>query len=150
MDKLELKRKLVEECRQQLQKTVNNLQSAMDEAQLSANEYGPPKDRYDSFRMQQLRKKDMFGQQMKKSLDELYALEKIDLKTEMTKAGFGAVVLTSEQMIFISIGLGKLTLDNEVYYAVSVHVPLALALEGKQKGDTFEINDKKLEILDVF
>jgi transcription elongation GreA/GreB family factor len=150
MDKLELKRKLVEECRQQLQKTVNNLQSAMDEAQQSANEYGPPKDRYDSFRMQQLRKKDMFGQQIKKSLDELYALEKIDLKTEMIKAGFGAVVLTNEQKIFISIGLGKLTLDNEIYYAVSVHVPLALALEGKQKGDTYEINGKKLEILDVF
>jgi transcription elongation GreA/GreB family factor len=150
MDKLELKRKLVEECRQQLQKTVNNLQSAMDEAQQSANEYGPPKDRYDSFRMQQLRKKDMFGQQIKKSLDELYALEKIDLKTEMIKAGFGAVVLTNEQKIFISIGLGKLTLDNEIYYAVSVHVPLALALEGKQKGDIYEINGKKLEILDVF
>src|SRR5271157_1464653 len=113
MDKLELKRKLVEECRQQLQKVVNNLKAAMDEAQQSANEYGPPKDRYDSFRMQQLRKKDMFGQQMKKSLDEFYALEKIETKTEMTKAGFGAVVFTSDKKIFISIGLGKIILDNE-------------------------------------
>ena len=43
---------------QQLQqKVVDNLKAAMDEAQQSANEYGPPKDRYDSFRMQQLRKK---------------------------------------------------------------------------------------------
>jgi transcription elongation GreA/GreB family factor len=100
--------------------------------------------------MQQLRKKDMFGQQMKKSLDELYALEKIDLKTEMAKAGFGAVVLTNEQKIFISIGLGKLVFEEETYYAVSVHVPLAIALESKHKGDTFEINGKKLEILDVF
>ncbi len=91
MDKLELKRKLVEECRKQLEKVVNNLKTAMDEAQQSANEYGLPKDRYDSFRMQQLNKKNMFAQQMKKSLDELYALEKIDLKTELTKAGFGAV-----------------------------------------------------------
>ncbi|MGD0712203.1 MAG: hypothetical protein ABR968_13600 [Bacteroidales bacterium] len=150
MDHLELKRKLVEECRQQLQKTVNNLKSAMDDAQQSANEYGTPKDRYDSFRMQQLHKKDMFGQQMKKSLEELYALEKIDLKTEMTKAGFGAVVFTSEQKIFISIGLGKLILENETFYAVSVHVPLSIVLNGKQKGDAFEINGKKLEIHDVF
>ena len=150
MDHLELKRKLVEECRKQLEKVVNNLKTAMDEAQQSANEYGLPKDRYDSFRMQQLNKKDMFGQQMKKSLDELYALEKIDLKKEMTKAGFGAVVYTTEQKIFISIGLGKLLLDQETYFAVSVHVPLAIALNGKQKGDSFDINGKKIEILDLF
>ena len=120
MDNLELKRKLVEECRKQLEKVVNNLKTAMDEAQQSANEYGLPKDRYDSFRMQQLNKKNMFAQQMKKSLDELYALEKIDLKTELTKAGFGAVVFTADQKIFISIGLGKLLLNNETYFAVSV------------------------------
>jgi transcription elongation GreA/GreB family factor len=150
MDRLELKRKLVEECKKQLQKVVDNLKTAMDEAQQSANEYGPPKDRYDSFRMQQLRKKDMFAQQMKKSLDELYALEKIDLKTEMTKIGFGAVVFTGDQKIFISIGLGKLTFENETYFAISVHVPLSIALAGKQKGDVTEINDKKLEIKEIF
>jgi len=150
MDHLELKRKLVEECKQQLQKVITNLKTTMDEAQQSANEYGPPKDRYDSFRMQQLRKKDMFGQQMKKTLDELYALEKIDLKNEMTKAGFGSVVFTGDQKIFISIGLGKLILDNEIYFAISVHVPLSMALAGKQKGDISEINSKKLEIKEVF
>ncbi|MFA4852337.1 MAG: hypothetical protein WC599_07445 [Bacteroidales bacterium] len=109
---LELKIKLVEECKKSQLKVVKNLKTAMDDAQQSANEYGPPKDRYDSFRMQLLRKKDMYGQQMEKALNELYALEKIDTEKKMNTVGFGSVVITNEQKLFISIGLGKLCLKT--------------------------------------
>ena len=150
MDKLEIKIKLVEECKAQIQKVVDNLKSAMNDAQQSANEYGPPKDRYDSFRMQLLRKKDMLGQQLQKTLAEFLVLEKIDLKKEMTKADFGAVVITNEQKIFISVGIGKMKIDNETYFVVSLMVPLAQALKGKQKNDIFEINGRQMKIEDVF
>ena len=83
MDFLNLKIKLVEECKKQQLEIVGNLKNTINEAQQSANEYGPPKDRYDSFRMQLLRKKDMFSQQLEKALNELYALDKIDLKKEI-------------------------------------------------------------------
>jgi len=147
---LELKIKLIEECKKLQLKVVENLKMAMDDAQQSANEYGPPKDRYDSFRMQLLRKKDMYGQQMEKALNELYALEKIDTEKEMNTVGFGSVVITNEQKLFISIGLGKLMLKNEIYYAVSLMVPICKALYGKKKGDAVEFNGKKNEIKEVF
>ena len=147
---LELKVKLVEECRKRQLKTVKNLQSAMDEAQQSANEYGPPKDRYDSFRMQLLRKKDMFGQQMERAISELNAMEKIDLKKEIQTVGFGSVVITNEQKLFISIGLGKQMIGKEVYYAVSLVVPICKALSGKKKDDVVEFNGKKIKIKEVF
>jgi hypothetical protein len=150
MNRLELKRELVEECKTQQQKVVSNLKMVMSEAQQSANEYGPPKDRYDSFRMQQLRKKDMYGQQLEKALSELYALEKIDLKKEMNVTGFGSVVFTKDLKIFISIGLGKLQLGKEDFLAVSIMVPLAKAVTGKQKGDKTEFNGKIIDIIDVF
>ena len=150
MNQLELKIKLVEECRKQQQKVVDNLRVVIDEAQQSANDYGQPKDRYDSFRMQLLRKKDMFGQQLEKALAELYALEKIDIKKPLTEAGFGSVVILNEQKIFISIGLGKIVLENEVYYAVSFKVPISQAVIGKQKGDVAQFNGKTSVIVDVF
>ena len=150
MDNLELKQKLVDECRKQQQKTIDNLKSVMSEAQQSANEYGAPRDRYDSFRMQLLRKKDMYAQQMEKAMTEILALEKIDINTEMNKVGFGSVVITKDQNIFISIGVGKLIVENENYLAVSLMVPLSQAFVGKQKGDVAEFNGKKIEILEVY
>jgi len=150
MNNLELKQKLVDECRKQQQKIIDNLKSVMSEAQQSANEYGAPRDRYDSYRMQLLRKKDMYAQQMEKAMTEILALEKIDVNTEMNKVGFGSVVITKEQKIFISIGVGKLIVENENYLAISLMVPLAQAIVGKQKGDVAEFNGKKIEILEVY
>ena len=150
MNQLELKIKLVDECRKQQQKVVDNLKQVIDEAQQSANDYGPPKDRYDSFRMQLLRKKDMYGQQLEKALAELYALDKINLKNILNKACFGSVVITRNQKIFISIGLGKLNINGDDFFAVSIKVPIAQAVMGKQKGDMYELNGRRIEIIDVF
>ncbi len=150
MNRVELKKILVEECKKQQQKVIDNLKSAMSEAQQSANEYGHPKDRYDSFRMQLLLKKDMFGQQLEKALSEWYALEKIDLKNEMNKVGFGSVVFTNDQKIFISIGLGKIIAVKETFLAVSLMVHLSKALFEKQKGDIVLFNGRKIEIKEVF
>lgn len=150
MDLLNLKIKLVEECKKQQLEMVSNLKNTINEAQQSANEYGPPKDRYDSFRMQLLRKKDMFSQQLEKALNELYVLDKIDLKKEIKKIGFGSVIITPEQKIFIAIGLGKILLENDLYLAVSVNVPLAKPFLDKSKGDIVEFNGKKIEIVETF
>jgi transcription elongation GreA/GreB family factor len=150
MDQLKLKIELISECRKLQQKVVDNLRAEMAESQQSANDYGAPKDRYDSFRMQLLRKKDMYGQQLEKALAELYALDKIDIKKLLNKACFGAVVITKEQKFFISIGLGKLNLEEESYFAVSVKVPVSQAMMGRQKGETVEVNGRKIEIVEVF
>jgi transcription elongation GreA/GreB family factor len=150
MEKMKLKAHLLEECKKLQQKVLDNLRNTMNEAQQSANEYGQPKDRYDSFRMQLLRRKDMYGQMLAKALDEFHALEKIDPKQEKEKVEFGAVVITSDQKLFISIGLGKIIFNQTSYYAVSVNVPLCNALVGKGKNEEADWNGKKIKILDIF
>jgi transcription elongation GreA/GreB family factor len=150
MTHLELKQNLVEECKRLQQKVIDNLRHEMNEAQQSANEYGPPKDRYDSYRMQMLRKKDMFGQQLDKAQNELYALEKIELKKEINVAEYGSVIITDDHKYFISIGLGKIVFNEEIYLAISGMVPIAKALAGKKKGDVAEFNGKKMKVIDVF
>ena len=92
----------------------------------------------------------MFSQQLEKALNELYALDKIDLKKEIKKIGFGSVIITPEQKIFIAIGLGKILLENDLYLAVSVNVPLAKPFLDKSKGDIVEFNGKKIEIVETF
>jgi hypothetical protein len=150
VDKLELKRGLLQKCLSIQQKSAENLLSVMQEAQQSANDYGQPKDRYDSYRTQLLRKRDMFGGQLKKVDDEITLLDRIDLKQLNKNVSFGAVVVTNAQRVFVSVGIGKLEFNNEVYYAISPLVPFYKAMEGMKKGDVFNFRGKDITILDLF
>jgi hypothetical protein len=150
MDKLELKKKLLETCVTMQQKRLDMVQHEINDAQLSANEYGQPKDRYDSFRMQLLRKKDMLGQQLQTVNAEFIGLKKINTATMMDKVSFGAVVVTNDQKLFISISLGRFELGKETYFAISPNVPLYEAMKGLSKGEEFTFMGKRRKIVDVF
>ena len=150
MDKSAFKSNLKKICMAMQKNRMDVLQTAMNEAQQSANEYGPPKDRYDSYRMQLLRKKELFGIQLQKATGEFSALENINTGKEMDKVDIWAVVITTGQKLFISIGLGKVETENEIFYAISPNVPLFNVIKGLKKGGSFIFNGKTSEIVDVF
>lgn len=149
-DCIELKNRLIAECTKAQQKTVHSSKSAMDEAQQSLNDYGPNKDRYDSFRDQLIGRRDMFSLQYSKAYAELSVMGKLNPKNINKVAEFGAVIITDVSRFFISISAGKLEIDGHTYYAISPMVPLFKAMEGKKKGDTFEFNGKKQVIKNLF
>ena len=150
MSKLELKKKLINECLDIQHKIVENLKHVMDEAQKGANEYGQPKDRYDSYRAQLLNKRDLFGGQLEKAANEIKVIKKIDLSRTKEFVSFGAVVITKEQKLFVSISAGKIQIDDEVYFAISPMSPIYQTINKLLKGDTFVFREKQNEILDVF
>jgi hypothetical protein len=100
--------------------------------------------------MQLLRKKELFGIQLQKATGEFSALENINTGKEMDKVDIGAVVITTGQKLFISIGLGKVETENEIFYAISPNVPLFNVIKGLKKGGSFIFNGKTSEIVDVF
>ena len=148
--KIKLKQSIIESCRNIILETINHLTREMEEHQQLANDYGPPKDRYDSFRSQMLRRRDMYAQQLHKANQELTALAKIDANELKNEVAFGAVVITSQQKLFVSISVGKVLVDGTLYFAVSPNVPVYNALKGLKKGDTAEFNNSTIEVLDVF
>ncbi len=146
---LELKQLVVQKCIEHQQRVANNAKSEMQDHQKMANEYGPPRDRYDAFRNQLLRKRDLFAEQYQRSLNEVEILEKIDPDKKSEVAEFGSVVITNINRLFISAGIGKFNVDGQEYFAISAKVPIFLALAGKTKGDEFIFNGKKFQILDL-
>ncbi len=63
---------------------------------------------------------------------------------------FGSIIETEKNYYFIAVGLGKIDLDNgSSIFAVSTEAPIFEKLKGKKEGDSFEINDQKMEILKV-
>ncbi len=150
MENLKLKKILIDECKKTQLQIIENAKLVMDDAQQSANDYGTPKDRYDAQRAQLLRRKDMIGQQMGKSMREIAVLEKIDPSRNCETVSFGSVVITQDQKLFISISAGKIEVDGEIYFAISPMVPFYAPIKDKKKGDEFEFRGIKNKILDIF
>jgi len=150
MNKLAFKKKLIESCVEILQKNYEAAAFEMNDALQAANESGPPKDRYDPFRSQMLRRRNMFAEQCAKSLADIETIKKIDLEQLNDNVSFGAVVITSAHRLFFAISLGKIEIDGEMFFVSSIKTPLFEVIKNKTTGDEFIFNAQKFHITDVF
>jgi hypothetical protein len=92
----------------------------------------------------------MFAQQLTKNNEQLALLDRIDFTKKRAKVEVGALVVTENQKLFICIGLGKIILDNDTYFAISPAVPIYKAIDGKKEGEVFEFNGQKNKILEIY
>lgn len=147
---LHTKQELVELCKETQMKMVDSAKTAMNEAQHALSEYGPNKDRYDSFRDQLISRRDMFAGQYQKALSDLNVLEKIKCQELKDKVEFGAIVISDTSRFIIAISSGKIECGGSIYYAISPAVPLYKVMEGLKAGDSFEFNGKRQTIKELF
>lgn len=75
-----------------------------------------------------------------------YALDNINPAQKSETVQPGSLVKTNAGFYYISIGAGKLVLDGITYYTVSPEAPIAGQMMGKLKGDTIELNGRKITI----
>lgn len=146
MELLKIKNKIHQKCIEKQQETLENAQSAMDEAQKAANEYGLPRDRYDSFRAQLLRKRDLHAEQYDKALKELDFLKSLKPDIQNSCVLINTLVITNRQKLYVSIGIGKISLPEGEFYAVSPQAPIFEALKEKVKGETVVFNGQKITV----
>jgi hypothetical protein len=150
MDRLNLKQKILDACFEQQTKVRENLKVVMEEVADSAEEYGLPKDLYDSYRNQMMSKREMFAQQLLKINEQVDILRRIDMAKTYSQIRFGAVVITESQKLFVAAGIGKIMVEGDEYFVISAMVPFYNAIDGKKAGDTYEFRGKKERILEVF
>jgi len=150
MDRLKLKQKILDACFEQQAKVIENLKLVMEEVADSAEEYGLPKDLYDSYRNQMMSKREMFAQQLLKINEQVDILRKVDMARTYSQIRFGAVVITESQHLFVAAGIGKINVEGEEYFVISAMVPFYSAIDGKKVGDIYEFRGKKEKILEVF
>ena len=149
MDLQNIKAKLLTKCIEQQTEVIKQLQQEITDAQNQANDYGQPKDRYDAFRTKLMRQIELYAGQLDKANIVINTLQKIDSEKETTVVEFGALIITNKQKLFVSAGLGKVDIDEGVYYAISPHVPIFNVLKGKKVGDEVFFNGMKIMINEI-
>lgn len=77
-------------------------------------------------------------------------LRSIDMDHYTEQVQFGSIVETKKNYYFIAAAVGEITMDDgSRVYAISKEAPLFEKLQGKKAGDTFQINDEEVEIVEV-
>jgi hypothetical protein len=150
MNQADLRAKIINTCIDLLNQHIKDTTEVIRDIEQSVQEYGPPKDRYDSFKTQLSRRRELLSEQIQKAWEEIEIFKRIDPAKIETEAGFGAMVITTKQKLFISVGMGKFDIDGMVWHAVSPAVPICQAIAGLKKGDSFQFRDEKITIVDVF
>lgn len=144
-----IKEKLLARCIEIKEESKAHTLAAMNDAQQSANEYGAPKDRYDSFRAQLMRKRDMLAQQLAVVEEEISFLRQIKPGSISTKVEPGALVVLNAQTLYILVGIGKIVIEGEIFYAVSPVVPLVVAMKNLKQGESFDFRGTTMKILEI-
>ena len=91
--------------------------------------------------------------QLTKQLDLLNRqklhLNSIDFSKNNEKATIGSLVKTNNGTYLISIGFGKVIIENEVFYAISSASPIGRLFNNKLKGDKFIFRTINYEVVDI-
>ncbi len=126
------------------QKLINEIQNALlSETKSSAG------DKHETGRAMLQIEREKVGNQFIEIERLQQILQRIDLKKNTTKTCLGSLVITTNGTYFIAIGRGVVTVNNQNYFVIGVHSPIGTLLLGKQKGDVFTFNNKKIEILEL-
>lgn len=106
-------------------------------------------DKYESGRAMMHIEQEKNEVQMALALKQKNELSQIDIHNKYLKVGYGCLVVTNQGSYFISIGIGKLDMDEENIFAISLASPVGKQLEGRKKGDTFQFQGREFIIKDI-
>lgn len=146
-----LKEKTYQTCVEIVQKKINVLQKNLHDLSDSAgNETKRTAgDKHETALAMLQIEQENNSRQLKEVLQQKAVLDKLDphLQTEMIVRG--SLVHTNKGTFYISLGLGKLKVEDETVFAVSPDAPLGKLLLMKKADEEFQFNNTSYEILSV-
>jgi len=146
-----LKEKIHQKCVELVTQKIEMHQKAMNDAQDAANkeQRSTAGDKYDTSRAMSQNERDMFARRLVESLQMKKVLDGIDPSRSQSKAESGALVIASSGNFYLSAGCGKITVDDNDYFAISPITPAGQAMLGKGVGESFVINGQVVTIESV-
>lgn len=150
MTREEKRQQVICSCIEQQEHIATIAKQEMDSAQQQSNDYGANVDRYDSYRTKMMRSRDMYARQYSNALAGIRCLQDLQKLPPFDTVEHGACVVTDRQKFFLSIGAGKFSVGNEVWFAISAQTPIYMAVKGHTVGDTFVINGQSQIIKEIF
>ncbi len=139
------KQKIYNYCLQLVNENISSLQTNLNDLMEGAKNDSKSSagDKHEtSISMMQL-EQEKIRKQLHEALEQKAELEKINVANDNSRVGKGSLVKSNNMFLFISIALGKITVDNKQIVILSPQSPLGIKLIGKKSNETAEINGVK-------
>lgn len=146
-----LKQSLLVVAQQTLKDQITDIQRQLSDLQESSEveEKSSAGDKYETHQEMLNQSRDILQKRLSTSKMMLGQLNAVSVKTnETVKEGTLFEVMMGN--IWVSVALGKITLEGKDYQLVSQDSPLVLALWGKKKGEAADFRGKSILIKDLF
>lgn len=149
---LVFKSKLLNELSLQLDKKINTLNADILATVESRNNdtKSSAGDKFETGREMMQAELNKNQLQLDKNLKAKHDLNKIDSEQIFTKVEFGSLVITNLGNYFISLPLGRVTVDSEEVYCISLASPIGQAMANKSIADAFTFNGRSLTIEKIY
>jgi len=144
------KEELIKIIRQKLSEKIENFEKLIAETRASSNDTKSSMgDKYETGREMLQQEINNLQVQLNEILKQKDSLKTV-LPKPSDKAEKGAIVKTEKGLFFISVSLGEIKVENEKIICISLESPLAKAMNGKQEGELFSLNNISQKILNIF
>lgn len=141
------KEELINLVRKRLSEKIQNFEKLIAETRASSNDTKSSMgDKYETGREMLQQEINNLQVQLNEILKQQDFLKQILIKTS-DKAEKGAIVKTERGLFFISVSLGEINFENQKIICISPESPLAKAMDGKQKGEVFSLNNISQKII---
>lgn len=133
------------------QQKIKELNSILNDAQEAANNETKSSagDKHETGRAMAQLETEKLTTQLTEALKIEQTLQQINPNIVNQQISLGALVITNNGDFYLAAGLGKIEIDNTLYFVISTAAPVGQKLIGLTKNNSFTFNDKKYNIIDV-
>jgi len=151
LDLIEIKKRLYHACLQQVNESISVLEQSLGSIQNSKKEETKSSvgDKYETTRAMLQGEEERLQQQLGQAIASKNQLVNLNIEKKYEQAELGSLVIIANAKYFLSVGLGKIVLDGENYFCISMGSPIAQQLKFKKVEETFQFNGKTFEIKQI-
>lgn len=152
MDSIAFKNKVYQHCREILEDRIQtiqkNLERLMDSKQNETKSSAG--DKYETGMAMIQNEEDLFKRQLADTSKIMEHFQKIDASKKCNIVEPGAMIELPAGWFYISAGMGKIVVDNESIFCISLQSPIGVALKHKKVTDIITFNDQKFTIKTIY
>ncbi|MEM9675369.1 MAG: 3-oxoacyl-ACP synthase [Cyclobacteriaceae bacterium] len=145
---LAFKKEVFAACRQWLTERVDSLEEEIEQTRLAASEETKSSmgDKYETGRAMLHLTRERLESQLAEAQRLYNAISKLEPTTSHGKAQLGSLVATDRGLFYLSVGIGKINVDNQAIFCISTSAPLGRVLMGRNTNESFTFQEKPLLI----
>tara|TARA_Y100000589_G_scaffold207096_1_gene195258 strand:- start:7 stop:492 length:486 start_codon:yes stop_codon:yes gene_type:complete len=146
-----IKQNIKSEVLRQLDLKIKDISSAVKSAEESRDNdtKSSAGDKHETSRAKIQTEIDQLSKQLVNAQRQKNNLSIIDTNTLNSIADVGSLVETNKGYFFISTGWGRIQVQDENYYVISIESPIGRLLKNKKEGDSIQFRNIAYDIISV-